>query len=289
MTLVWKGDFSTGDAKQYAGGWEYHGSQQPPPVQYVAVGENVNGFAPPPGCKYLAAITVRPGDTYGGSTGWRTLGRQFDPAQGRAAPYESWYVWAQLLPADFPGDADILVAPFEVHQTKAADVAVTGPAPVNTAANHSGNGEFVSVKGGKDGAFTEYIKTTVDTAAPRGVWRVYTCHVALAAAPDGAFGLYLVDQPLVARTGIGVGYEGTTNYPLFGLYRNQVGTSVTRLYLAGVREYSTAAEAFAWARTLAGTNAPPTRPVHDAVGKVSAAANPNIRHALDLIADKVEP
>lgn len=32
-----------------------------------------------------------------------------------------------------------------------------------------------------------------------------------------------------------------------------------------------------------------TYPIHDAVAKVSATANPNIRHALDLIADKIEP
>ena len=32
-----------------------------------------------------------------------------------------------------------------------------------------------------------------------------------------------------------------------------------------------------------------TYPIHDAVAKVDPGANPNIRHALDLIADKIEP
>jgi hypothetical protein len=299
VALIWNGDFSTGDAKQYAGGWEYHGSVQPPPPQYVAVGENVNGVAPPPGCSHLAEITVHPGDTYGGSTGWHTLGR---PGPLRAQGFESWFVWAQWIPDGFPGNIDPLVLPFEYHQTKAPYVSVTGPAPINIAASHSGDGMFVTVKGGRDGAWKEWIKTTVDAGYPRNTWRPYVAHVRLHPT-DGRFGFYVADKALIPETTCGTMYEETQSYVLFGGYRSQTGTDVLRFKLAGVKEYDDAASAFAWARTLAGTSTPPTHPIHDAVAdsvraasKVSATTNPNIRAALDksnaalgLIADEVEP
>lgn len=242
----------------FGDGWEYAGtfSHSPDLSARVVAGASFDGVTKPAAAPSELRIEVDPGDQFGGSTGWRTLGHVYDPSrftfkQGD----EFWFVWADYVPAGYPGDADMWVAPFETHQTKAPNVAVTGPAPLNI--TDDGDSIDLHVKGGVDGQGPAGWTTKIDTSFPsrRGVWKAFAVYEKLDPGTGGALELWSCTQgtapsELFARSGIGTMYRDSTIWPLFGLYRNQTGSSKTVTYTAGLRRYSSRAGALAWAAQL---------------------------------------
>jgi hypothetical protein len=246
---IWNGDF-TADPFFAPGMVEYGGTFDGTPAlsQRVTIASSIDGITPPRGLSKLAKITVAPGDQYGGSTGWRTLSRQYNPLRTFPQGHDSWFVYAVRVPDDYPGDATPWVAPWEVHQTKASYVTVTGVAPAHMIAK-GGSTANIDVAGGRDGARVLAVNHPVPFT--HGEWNIYAMRYKHDLAPNGAFELYRNGSPLIQRTGIGTMYEGTQNYFEWGLYRAQSGTSVTTMYLAGVREYANKSDALAYAASLA--------------------------------------
>lgn len=130
-------------------------------------------------------ITTKAGDQYFSTTGWRTLGRQFDPAK-RTLPagYESSYVLLWRVPVGWPFDGKVWAAPMEMHQTKAPYVTITGPAPFNMGVGASAIG--LRVSGGKDGARVDAVATNVCSGYRQGVKQVSVIRYKHDPA-DGAF------------------------------------------------------------------------------------------------------
>jgi hypothetical protein len=255
----------------------------------VTVAKSIDGIAPPPGCDYLMKVVCKKGDLYGKApnfaSGWRTESQLGSNLRLMGAGYDSTWTWAQLVRADYPGDANPFVAPIEMHQTGPA----VGVAPMNLAQKSSGL--FFLVSGGKDGTTgrVEYVRRTFSGYAPN-VWNVSMLRYKHGLAPNGAVELYhgvggqMIE--LVNAPKIGTMYEGTLNYPEIGLYRDQSGSADLVMYLAGWREYSAVAEASAWATKLAGGSTPPPPPADKfaaARAKVELfrAGSPNIAAAFD--------
>lgn len=286
---LWNGDLSTGNLSQY-GGWEYAGTftHTPPLSERVTVAATIDGITPPPTLRNLMRVTVRPGDTYGKSTGWRTLARQYEPIRPIQAGHDSIYVWAQLVPPNYPGDANMWVAPIEVHQSKAPYVTgATGPAPAGIVA--TGSGFDVHVRGGRDlsGERVDYVRQTVANVYPRDKWLVFVMRYRHDVNPRGIFELLYavpgeVPRALISKAGIGTMYEQTTNYVLIGAYRDQSGTAVTTYYLAGFREYAYAdlGSALSYAAGIAGATTDKFAAARRYVERFRTAS-PNVAAAFD--------
>jgi hypothetical protein len=249
---LWNGD-SPGD---YGDGWEFGGTFDgtPPLGDRVTAAATLDGLTPPGAAPSVLRVRVAPGDQYGGSSGWRTLGHAW-PKGSSTHTFSSgtvaYWVWAQYTPAGYPGDANVYAAPFEIHQSKADYVSVTGPAPLNIVTG-SGGALSIRVSGGRDGQRIDYIRQTFPAAAG---WNVWTVRYLNGTATSGGFTLWHCTKgtspaSLLDRQGIGTMYDGTVNYPLVGVYRAETGTSTTTLYLAGVREYGDQPSALNWASQL---------------------------------------
>lgn len=251
---VWNADLETGDLSQY-GGWEFGGTFDGTPNLHerVQVLRSDGNVRPIQGDSMLK-LTVKPGDQYGGSSGWRTLARQYEPLRTIPVGTDHWYVWAMLLPPGYPGAG---TNPWqtgpEMHQTKAPYVAVPGSAPFHLVAYP--DRFYVDVKGGRDGSTVRHVNLSFAQGYARNAWYVFVMRYKHGVFPDGAFELYYARQgePLqnvVALDGIGTVYEQTVNYFMFGLYRDQVGSQDTVAYFDAVREYARREDAFAFAQSV---------------------------------------
>lgn len=254
---LWDGTIPRGEI-EFAG----IGKTSPTIGERFTVAAQIDGIRPPGVATSMTRFIVKPGDQYGGSTGWRTLARQFDPAKPPTvngvtygtSGYDSSYALAILLPAGYPADANMWVAPIEMHQTKAPYVTVTGVAPMHLIADSSVFN--LDVAGGRDGGRIIGVSQKVATGYAKGVWHVFAFRY-LHHPTAGAFELWYAPagqqmQKVVGNTGIGTMYDQTRNYPLFGIYRGQSGASTTTVYLSGLREYAKLADALAWANQLCG-------------------------------------
>ena len=244
---LWRGD----TASDFKGGWEFAGTSKSSPT----LGQRVT-YTPGGGPAAAAGtlhITVQPGDQYFSTSGWRTLGRPFDPGvRTLPAGYKSWWVWAEKLPPSYPGDANVWVSPLESHQTKPSYVSVTGPSPFNMTT--STNGVGLTLRGGRDGSYTTYVNQLYPGSFTAGVWNVYALYIDHEYS-GGAVELWHCAQggtpaQVMSRSGISTMYEGTTTYIEFGLYRAQTGTSTTSLDVAGLREYADRDAALGWELAL---------------------------------------
>lgn len=252
---VWEGWPPTGQ-------WEYVGVKigqpnSPPISDRVTVGGSIDGISPPKGETSFMRIRTLPKDQYLGTSGWRTLAREFDPATKTFGPGErTCYAFAVNVPADYPGDGH-MYANLIMHQTHADYLGTdpTGPAPLNFTINGPSIG--VRVSGGKDGAKVDYVSQSVLSGYPRKTWLVFAIDY-LHDYTAGAFGLWYAQagqgplRPLIERTGIGTMFEGTRNYPQFGLYRAPSGLSTTTMYMTRIPRFSKIADAVAFANQLAG-------------------------------------
>jgi hypothetical protein len=251
---IWNGDFETGNLSQW-GAWEFGGTFDGTPSlsQRVSVGTNIDGFTPAQG-SYFERVSTAPGDQYGSSTGWRTISRQYEPIKPINAGYDSWYVWAMLLPNGYPGDANIWQTGPEMHQSKAPYVSVTGVAPFHFIAY--GTSMHIDVAGGRDGDRTVYVNQSFLNGYAHNTWYIFAMHYKHDLAPNGAFEFYYGKKgdssmtKLVSMSGIGTMYEETYNYLLFGIYRAQTGTSTTSAYFDAMREFGTSADALNYANSL---------------------------------------
>lgn len=253
-TPIWNGDFETGNLSQW-GAWEYGGTFDGTPAlsQRVSVGTNIDGFSPLQG-KYFDKVSTAAGDAYGGATGWRTLARQYEPIKPINAGYDSWYVWGMLLPNGYPGDANMWQTGPEMHQSKAPYVTVTGVAPFHFIAY--ANNMHIDVAGGRDGARTVYVNQAFLSGYTHNTWYIFAMHYKHGLVPDGAFDFYYGKKgdssmtKLVSMSGIGTMYEQTYNYMLFGIYRDQTGTSTTSAYFDAMKEFSDGNDAINYADSL---------------------------------------
>jgi hypothetical protein len=253
-TPVWNGDFETGNLSQW-GGWEYGGTFDGTPAlnQRSSVGTNIDGFSPLQG-SYFNKVSVAPGDAYGSATGWRTLARQYEPIKPINAGYDSWYTWGMLLPNGYPGDAKMWQTGPEMHQSKAPYVSVTGVAPFHFIAY--GTYMHIDVAGGRDGARTVYVDQAFLNNYAHNTWYIFAMHYKHGLTPNGAFEFYYGKKgdtsmtKLVSLSGIGTMYEQTYNYLLFGIYRDQTGTSTTTAYFDALKEFSSGTDALNYANSL---------------------------------------
>lgn len=283
MGLLWNGDLETGDLSQY-GGWEFGGTFDgtPPLSQRVTVAAQIDGVAPAQGSK-LIRVQCAPGDNYGNSTGWRTLARQHEPIQSRAAGYDSSYTLAMRVPAGYPGDAGIWTAGVEMH----------GPGGVvaNHHLNLRGNDVFVDIYGGQaDNTLkTTYVNQAVLAGYAKDAWHVFVFRYKVGSAPSGHYELWhgqlgqdTTLTQLISAPNIGTVYDGASVYPLFFLYRPQTGVTTLTAYFDALREYSTLAEAktFAEAVLQAGGVSPP--PPAPSLAQVGAWTTPLIVNSRTL-------
>lgn len=255
-TLLWNADLSTGNRSQY-GDWEYAGtfSGTPPISDRVAVASSLDGFAAPLPGGYVMRVTCAPGDTYGGSTGWRTMTRlppEYTNGGNivlRSPGYDSSYTWAVLVPPGWPGDATIYVSGIEWHHTGTAGLSV----------HHSyiyANNMFTDVYDGTN----YWVNQTYLNGYTKGAWYVFTERYVHGVAPNGHYELWygqkgvhtsmqqLIYSPNITTVNTLAG--PANNYMLFGLYRNNTGSSTINIYFGGYREYSTLAAAKTWGETI---------------------------------------
>lgn len=252
---IWNGDLSTGDWSQW-GGCEYVGTNKPgPPISdRVKVAANIDGFTAPGGLKNIMRMETRPGDQYMNSTGWRTIFRQYEPLRHIKDGYDSWYVFATLVPPGWPADASMWMCGLNIHQTKASYVSVTGVAPFHTIIHK--DHFYVDSFGGRDGQKTTNFQKSFMQNYEQGKWYVWVVRYHHDYT-NGDVEVYCskVGTPiqLQAEThGKSTLYEGTDNFFEYGNYRKQTGTSSIKSYHAGAREYKNKADAMAWANKLLG-------------------------------------
>jgi hypothetical protein len=278
VALLWNGDLETGDLSQL-GNFEWGGGVDgtPPLSQRVTVAQNIDGYTAAQG-SYFMRLIVAPGDQYGASNGWRTLFRQANPIPIRGAGYDSTFVWAMLVPPGWPGDANVWLCGLEVHHTGTT----VAPSHVYMYANDM----LLDVQGGNDAAFTRYVLQHFEAGYTKGVWHVFVSRIRHNLAPNGIYQLWhgqlgrdATMTPIVDAQNIGTMYSGFNNYMLFGHYRGQTGVGTTTCYIDACREYSTSAEALAYAEGILADNPDPT-PIIANVGPWSTALFVNSRTAI---------
>lgn len=272
------------------GGTEYGGTQDGTPPLSTRLKEaasfNFGGktFTPPPGCSVLQELSVAPSDgPYGTSTGWRNLSRQSEPITMRNSGDEGFWVWAVLTPAGYPLDADMYLTGMEIHQTNPGGG--TGVAPCGF--TMYSNGLRVRVWGGSTNASggignPGHANSYDNTFAivTRDVWHVLCLRFKHGGGTSGVMELWHgetgADSAVSSLTGtisnIATMYGTLNNYELFGLYRNQTGTSTTTIYTAGWKHYSDQSGALAWANTMLGSPGSPAAPTN-AIAPVVSGQN----------------
>jgi len=259
MALLWNADLETGDTSQF-GDFEWGGTFDgvPPLSDRVTVDTVIDGYTPAEG-NYFMSVEVHPGDQYGGSTGWRTLARQASPIPFRNAGYDSTFVWCSLFPPGWVFDANPWLAGMEVHHTGGS----VAPCHFIVYSNYM----YVDLFGGNDANKTIYMQQQILNNYQHGVWYVFVCRYKHNVAPNGVYQLWYgklgtdtTMHQLIDLSGVGTMYVGFTNYFLFGHYRAQSGSSVTKMYMDGMREYSTSAEALSYATGILTGSAPPPDP-----------------------------
>ena len=262
MGLLWDGT-----TKNNWGGTEYGGTMDgtPPLSDRLKEAASFGSYTPPNGCTILQEISVLPNDQYGGSTGWRNLSRQSEPIKMLDTDYESWWTMAVLTPAGYPWDSNIWVAGFEVHQGSVPGG--TGVAPAHLIFDSSGIS--VDCSGGPNDASggignPGWIRSvnrsfTGSKYTTRDRWHVIV--IRLKHGPGTGvyemwYGLEGTDSSVASLTGtltnVYSQFGSVPNYLLFGLYRAQSGSQPLKLYTAGLQEWSSQAEALAWANTMLG-------------------------------------
>ena len=267
MALLWNGDLETGNVSQY-GNWEYGGTQDgtPPLSERAIVSTGVDGVTPAQGTRFLKVL-VAPGDIDGNANGWRTLARQHNPIQTRSAGYDSAYVMCIRVPAGYPGDATMWLCGVEMHGTQ--------PVVANHHVIFKSTGVTVDLFGGiaDDNLKTEYLNTTVLSGYAKDAWHVLAFRYRVGVAPNGHYELWHgrlgTDTGLtriIFAPNVGTVYSGGAVYPMFFMYRARSGASTVTAYFDAFREYSTLAEAQAFATAIlqGGGGSPPPPAVTEA-------------------------
>ena len=261
MTQVWLVDNEGGDVGKL-GDWEYGGTFDGTPplgerVQIIAGGAGH-------GSKFVRTI-VAPGDQYGGSTGWRTIARQGNPMPIRKAGYDSCYCWMMRAPSGWPGDANIWMAGMEWHHTGAT------VAPHHIAVI-AGQQIWVDVNGGEEKNWQRPVNQNFlagEIVPDRWLFfgERYLHHPSA-----GAYGLYFLDpskdkqvRTVIEKSNIPTNYIGFDDYALFGHYRNNTGSAVTKLDFDMLAEFTgpqalTEMKAFMLTVAGGGTIDPPPTP-----------------------------
>lgn len=272
MTLIWNGDFSTGDRRQY-GGIELGQKNGATPGNRLLVGTSLDGVKPPPGCSHLGKWIVKPGDQYFSTTGYRTLARQYETGSGagiRYMPvgYDTWWAVACRFPASYPRNLGngVWTAPFEWHHSGTQGVT---PFHIMFQRDHV---EF-DVRGGNgSGTFQKNLLP----GWKRDRWYVlawrYKIHPTAGAIEVWGAEQGQTLQKLGEATG-GTTYSSSPElYSLIGLYSPTGLNGDLEMYTAGMREYSARDEALAWARQLAGGSTTPPPPPEPTDEELAAQA-----------------
>ena len=262
---IWNADLSTCDRSQW-GAWEYGGTFDgtPPLNDRVTVAASLDGITGPTGgC--VMRIRTAPGDQYGSSTGWRTASRlppeytNGGQIVKRPHGYESSYTWAVLLPAGYPGDANVWQNGTEFHSSQYVPVApyhffiYANDMRVDVAGNQgAGNANRVV-----------YVDQRFLAGYQKNRWYVFTERYKHGVYPNGSYelwgGLLGTDtqmNQIISAANIGSAYKNfetgelIPNYMMFGQYRDDIGTSTMTSYNGGYREYASLADAKAWGNLL---------------------------------------
>lgn len=259
-----------GRLKQNWGGIE-HGNTfdgGPAPVWEGAV---IDGVKPPPGCTVVQKMSCRPKDGhYGSSTGYRCLFRQHEPIQLRDVGYASHIGIAIQLPGNYPGGANMWVAPFELHQTSPGGV--TGVANMHLI--FDGSGLSFDVNGGntpQSGGIGNpgWIRTYSahwpinERNVMHLIWLYYKYGLG-----DGEFQLFHAvagrDKAFTPLTPLVTGkytaYRDLKFYPEVGIYRQDSGNADTDFYIAGAQEKTDKAAMATWMHTMLGVAVTPPVP-----------------------------
>lgn len=197
------------------------------------------------------------------------------------------YSWSQMLePGFFAPNPGWCVVGAEVHDSRGS---TQSPLELLT----SQNGVTVRVFGGQISAIPPGKPTNAADKLYTGTYPFaagvyHDCVLGLGLSGDRTKGwcCYSVDGIVRVNETCATLYTGGTGYVKLAFYRdpNQPTNKVAAVRFGNMTFYEGAGS---WEAAYG--VAPAVRPIHDAVAQVSATANPNIRHALDLIADKVEP
>ena len=247
------------------GGMEYVGQGKPgPPVSERVTFETArDGVTPPKGFSKFMRIEVRPGDQYFSTSGFRTLLRQH-PGNSIVKKHpgdDSTYVWCVRFPAGFPGAANIWVAGREWHH----DGGKVAPSHNTVWPDHFNT----DVRGGPEANAHTYVNANYFQGYAHDEWYTIVERYRHNPNPNGAYELWgarcSTDKEftkLVNAPGIGTMYDDfLANYLLYGLYASTSLQQPLVMYTAGAAEFTTSAEALAYAQvTLTGSVVPPPPP-----------------------------
>lgn len=262
--LVWNADLATGDRSQY-GDWEFGGTFDGVPSisQRVIVAPTIDGYSSPIGTSVMKVITA-PGDSYGASTGWRTVCRMPPESTNggqivqRPHGYDSSWTWLVLVPSGWPFGASVWQSGPEFHSSQYVPVA---PYHFIIYANEM-RVDVAGNKGQGNSNRVVYVDERFLTGYEKNRWYVFSERYRHGVYPNGHYELWagkvgggrqmtkLIDGP-----GIGSAYkedDGTLipNYMMLGNYRAQSGTEPMHLYYGGFREYASLASAKSWAEQI---------------------------------------
>lgn len=257
------------------GGTEYGGTFDgtPPVGDRLSEAASFGNVKPPGQCSVVQRIICAPGDQYGSSTGWRNLSRESEPIKLVGAGYDTTYTFCIQVPGGFPGDANIYITGLEIHQTNPSGG--TGVSPGGLIFGR-GQGVELRVAGGptpqsggigNPGRVVSYDQSFPITA--QDVWHVFALRWrhGLKGAGGGAVSLWHGQagldnsmQLLAEVKDVYTMYAGLSNYPLFGLYRNNTGSTTTTVYAAGWMEWADSGDALNFANQMLGTGSGPPPP-----------------------------
>ena len=208
-TIVWRGDYETGDLSQFR---DNNGHVVQP--QQGAPGRITVVTSPVAEGKYAGRFELHPGDTYAGGNRAEMFNYTHD-SEGT----EGWYSWYTLFPSDFPSETNL---GWQIWTQWHSTLAISAP-PVKFTAK----GDTISFGTNK--------KPTLWTGPMnRGQWQAFRMHAFWSSDPTkGYVELWVNGVQVVQRTYDATLIAGYDNYWKQGLYRSPNATTTAVIYHDG--------------------------------------------------------